>query len=527
MQEEEAGGSPEAEAVKRTFPLRAAGIDVGSNAMRLLIGEFTGPDTWVPLVEQRVPIRLGAEVFGPDGGTIGEAAMEAAVEALASFRQRMDELEVQCYRAAATSAVREARNGTKLVQRVREQAGIRLEVISGGEEARVVWLGVGGRVALAGRRWIMVDLGGGSVEVALAEGDAVLRTESHAMGSVRLLAELGDALRSPRRFRKLAGEYIATLVSRIAIDPGQVDGVIATGGNIEELARLAGAKGDDGVSRLPLDDLHTVIDELAELTSAQRIERYGLRPDRADVVLPAALVYERIGRLTNAEELLVPNVGMKEGLLLDAVNNVLRHTDHNDRQERDLLAGAVALGRRYLFDEAHARHVADLAVSLFDQLTNVHGLDRNARRILMAGALLHDVGQFISYRRHHKHSFYLISQASMPDLTPRETLLVAIVARYHRRAEPSTDHELFGDLDDEEQHDVTWLAALLRIADALDRQHRQHVVNVRARAGKDQLILEVVARGDVMLEEWSIAKKAQLITRAFGLKLEIRINDAD
>jgi exopolyphosphatase/guanosine-5'-triphosphate,3'-diphosphate pyrophosphatase len=508
------------------FPLRAAGIDVGSNAMRLLVAEFTGPTEWTVLAQQRVPVRLGACVFGRGRGRIEGDTLEAAMEALVSFRQRMNELDVTVYRAAATSAVREASNGAAFIQRVSADADILLETITGGEEARLVWLAIGSRIVVNAHQWVLVDLGGGSVEVALAEGDTVLWAESHAMGAVRVLAEFGQAARRPALFRRLVREYIHTLASRITQETTAGTSVIATGGNIEELARLSGAPVDGmDVARLPLRELERTIDRLADLSAEQRIERFGLRPDRADVILPAALVYERIALLTRSDELIVPNVGLKEGLLMDAAHNALQHVEHAARQQRDMMTGAIALGRRFTFDESHARHVAGLAAALFDQLATVHKLGEDDRRILLAAAVLHDIGQYVSYRKHHKHSYYLISNASLPDLTPRDTLLVALVARYHRRAEPRPGHEGFADLSKSEQGRIVWLAALLRIADALDRQHRQHVVRVDAKVDDDELRIDVHVRGDVLLEEWAIEKKARLFTRTLGLDLTLKIRE--
>jgi exopolyphosphatase/guanosine-5'-triphosphate,3'-diphosphate pyrophosphatase len=347
------------------------------------------------------------------------------------------------------------------------------------------------------------------------------------MGAVRVLAEFGQVARSPAKFRRLAGEYIDTLASRISLETIAGTRVIATGGNIEELAKLAGAPVNDmGVARLPLKELARTIDRLADLSAEQRIERFGLRPDRADVILPAALVYERIAHLTGTDELIVPNVGLKEGLLMDAMHNAWQHGEHAARQQRDMMTGAIALGRRFTFDEAHARHVADLAASLFDQLAGEHELDERDRHILLAAAVLHDIGQYISYRKHHKHSYYLINNASLPDLTPRDTLLVALVARYHRRAEPRASHDGFGDLSETERSRVVWLAALLRIADALDRQHRQHVIRVDATVDDDDLRIEVHVRGDVLLEEWAIEKKARLFTRTLGLDLTLKVRES-
>jgi exopolyphosphatase / guanosine-5'-triphosphate,3'-diphosphate pyrophosphatase len=306
--------------IRATFPLRAAAIDVGSNAMRLLVGEFTGSQSWVALAQKRIPVRLGASVFSPHGGRIDDEVLDAAVAGLVSFRQRMDELEAVVYRASATSATREASNGTVLVDRALREAGIRLEQIDGGEEARLVWLGVSSRLGPDVGRWAFVDLGGGSLEVGVGVGSDVAWSESHAIGSVRLLAELGDSAAAPRKFRRLATEYIDALMAHVTLEGGDVAGLAATGGNIEELARLGRAPVDDhGVARLSLSALDRTLDRIATLTTQQRIERLKLRPDRADVIVPAALVYHRVARLAGVDEITVSFAGLKDGLLLDAV----------------------------------------------------------------------------------------------------------------------------------------------------------------------------------------------------------------
>lgn len=505
-----------------SFPLRAAGIDIGSNAMRLVVGEFTAPGAWRVLAQQRVPVRLGASVFGAAGGRLDEVVIEAALAALATFRRQLDELDVGIYRGAATSAVREATNGADFLEQAHRTAGIRLELITSGEEARLVWRAVSDRVAVAGRRWVLVDVGGGSVEVALADGRDLLFAESHRMGTVRLLREFQHEQQRPEQFRRLVQEYVETLASTVAADGRGERGVVATGGNIEELARLCDARPDpSGGLRLPLADLETMIDELSAMTPAERIARYRLRPDRADVIVPAGLMYERVAHLARVDHLLVPGVGVREGLMLDAVDNAAAHREHVSRQERELASGAVALGRRYQFDEAHARHVARLSLQLFDQLQERHGLGEADRRILMTAALLHDIGQFIAHRRHHKHSYYLIAHSSLPDLEPAELQLVALVARYHRRAEPSKHHRGYADLDKRERRRVDRLAALLRIADALDRQHRQHVRQLTARVRDDTLVLRIDADADVALERWAVEKKGRLSRRALGLELRV------
>ncbi|HET6763813.1 MAG TPA: HD domain-containing protein, partial [Longimicrobiaceae bacterium] len=237
-------------------------------------------------------------------------------------------------------------------------------------------------------------------------------------------------------------------------------------------------------------------------------------------ILPAALVYERVAALSGAEKILVPGVGVKDGILIDLVEDLATHQEHEDRKDRRAWEGAISLGRRYLFDEAHATHVARLAGSLFDQLAPLHRLGPVERRLLSAAALLHDVGNFIGPKKHHKHSLYIIQQSEIPEFTPRETELIANLARYHRKGVPAAHHEAFTRLATDDRQRVVRLASILRIADALDREHLQAVTAVRARIARSRMALTLEGTGDLLLERWALRAKAGLFTEAFGLEVE-------
>ena len=259
------------------------------------------------------PVRLGHQVFV--NGRLAAETMDAAVKAFVSFRDQMDALEIRHLRAVATSAVREARNGALLVERIHRDSGIRLEIITGSEEARLVHLAVGSRIDLTGGQWIMADLGGGSVEVSLVDDSGMLWTESHTMGSVRLLEELSSVDQNPGQFQRLLQEYVAVLRIPAPARYWEPSGFIATGGNIEALAKLTAAQPDDrGVSSVPIDDLQSAIELLSRLSYRDRMERLDLREDRADVILPAGMVYLRLAELCGAKTILVPHVGVKEGI---------------------------------------------------------------------------------------------------------------------------------------------------------------------------------------------------------------------
>jgi exopolyphosphatase/guanosine-5'-triphosphate,3'-diphosphate pyrophosphatase len=342
------------------------------------------------------------------------------------------------------------------------------------------------------------------------------------MGSVRLLEELQVAGDEPGRFRRRLEEYASTLKVP-AVGRSRRAGFIATGGNIEALAKLADAPTDDrGVSRLRLDSLRKLIEQLARLSYRQRVTELGLREDRADVILPAATVYEQLCNQAGFDAIHVPYVGLKDGIIIDLVDDYARHEPHVERQEQIVLNGAIALGRRFRFDAAHGRHVARLALSIFDQLQDVHGLSRDDRRVLIAGAALHDVGLFINYRKHHKHSFYIISQSELPGLTPDEILMAANVARYHRKGEPAPHHEPYMALSESQRNRAGRLAAIVRIADALDREHLQSVREVRVSANDATATIEPLGGGDMLLEKWAVQRKVAFFEKVFGMRVKVK-----
>jgi exopolyphosphatase/guanosine-5'-triphosphate,3'-diphosphate pyrophosphatase len=358
------------------------------------------------------------------------------------------------------------------------------------------------------------------VEVSLVDDMGMLWTESHTMGSVRLLEELSAIDPDPKGFGALLKDYVSTL--RIP-DPAQYwspAGFVATGGNIEALAKLAGALPDDtGVAALPLPDLRSAIELLSRLSYQERVTQLHLREDRADVILPAATVYLHLATLAKATEIRVPGVGVKEGILLDLVDDLISHASHEVRQEQMLTKAAISLGRRFMFDEAHGLQVARLALSLFDQLPELHGLGGGDRRLLLAAAILHDIGAFISRKGHHKHSLYLLSRSELPGLSPNEMLMVANAARYHRKSLPAGRHTEFMRLSEKDQDRTTRLAALLRTADALDRGHLQHVDGVEAERDGDTVTLSLAGEGDFLLERWALARKKNLFEKTFGKTL--------
>ena len=494
---------------------RIASIDVGTNAIRFFAVEMEGDSVTRVLSEARFPVRFGHGVFS--AGRISADASAQALEGLERAAVQMKELGIQKYRAVATSAVRESPNRRELVRAVKRRTGISLEVISGSEEIRLVQVAVTRRLLLGADQWILVELGGGSVEVALVTSARILWSETHAMGAVRLLELFAPGGKETPDFLELLGEYSATIRLSPRVREAKARGFIGTGGNIEVLARIANGAAEEGdVRKLPLKGLRTVMEKLSRMTMQERMSAYDLRPDRADVIVPAAVVYSQLAELLGVSEILVPGGGIREGIIFDLADKlVVRRPASDDSTIED----AVALGRKYSFDEAHSVHVARLAGQLFDQLSAVHGLGSRDKRLLMAAAVLHDIGDFVSLKGHHKHSLYLISRAEISGFSQSEMFLIANIARYHRKSAPSVRHGEFALLSSADRERVRRLAAILRIADALDKEHREKIQQVEVRRKEGLIEIAAGRNGDLLLERWALEKKADMFRRVFGARV--------
>ncbi len=512
---------------RTSFPIRCAGMDVGSNALRLSIAEFKTPTQYKILERVRVPVRLGESVFHTN--RIDPATMEAALDAFRAFRRKMEHHGVVVHRAVATSATREAKNRAAFLERVHAETGLDLELIKGTEEARLVALGVRSRLSLDRGLSMILDVGGGSSEIALVGHGEILVVESHDVGGVRLLERVGSA--PPEKMLKLIQATLQS--SRFPIldffRRRRLARFVGTGGNIETIATMGaagatrgGARGaargeDRPPARVSLLRLRKILGTLARMTPAERVARYGLRPDRADVIVPAGAIFEYVATRIRAKEVWVPFVGLVDGVLID-VARAAGAEGMKALEVSQTRNAAMAVLKKYETDPKHALRVSALAVSLFDQLKPMHGLGKRDRLLMELAALLHEVGNFIGAAGHHRHAFYIIAQTPILGLSDEELLVVANVARYHRKAPPDLSHEGYRDLEERDRQRVRVLAGILRVADALDHDHRQRVTAVQAKPRGSELRLKVKTRGDVTLDEWSVGDKGDLFRDEFGLK---------
>jgi exopolyphosphatase/guanosine-5'-triphosphate,3'-diphosphate pyrophosphatase len=506
---------------------RIAAIDMGSNAIRFYVVETAGDSSYRVLENLREPIRLGGDVFLK--GTIREENIRKAEAAFRRFRQLLKGHGVQTVRAVATCATREASNADLLLSRLERASGIRVEVISGDEEARLIAQAVGKRIPLGKKSAMIVDLGGGSVEITFVENGRITLTDSHNFGAVRLLDMLSSAEEDLRSAGQLLGEYM-DLVGRKLSRRGNGKKAalfIATGGNIESIAAIPDAHAEPHPDypetvRIRAGNLRRLMEELSGMSLKSRMERFGLREDRADVILPACFVYHRIAELNGSEEILVPRVSLKDGLVQEILEQA-KGAEHLLDLREQVCVSCREMVSRYKLDQKHTEKVTELALSLFDQTEPLHGLGKQERIYLEAAALLHDVGYFISMQKHHKHSHYIIANSEIVGLTPAERLVVAGISRYHRKAVPDTAHAEFEALPKKDRATVSSLAAILRIADALDKEHNSAVRSVECRLQNGSLLLRAVSRKSCRLEALGVTANATMFRDHFGVDVKLTI----
>jgi exopolyphosphatase / guanosine-5'-triphosphate,3'-diphosphate pyrophosphatase len=508
-------------------------IDAGSNAIRVVVAELgatsRGPGELVRVEAERVPVRLGHGAF--TRGELARSTIDQAVAAFVHFRELFDRHGVEIYRAVGTSAVRSAINRDVLLHRLYHEAGIELEVIEGDEEARLVRKAVVHAFGVAAPRWVL-DLGGGSLEVNLRTGPD-WRGWSLPIGTVRLLETFGLGGAIADAEAGMVRRYAATLIHQVLPVGGRVgghgDAAIAAvcGGNADALARIVG----DGDPQRPGFELAALEKALPELLAADvdtRMARYAVRRDRAEVIGVAALVLATTARQLGLGRLVAPGVGIREAVLLELAEAAAEEKARAEGAiDKALLTAARSFANRMDHDTTHGEHVRRLARALFQQLGDVHQLPDELGVVLEVAALLHDVGEVVHTRGHHKHSEYMIRWGRIPGLDGTQRELVALLARCHRK--PTSDvRKVIAEaaLPKDRRGQVRRLAALLRLADGLDTGHRQRVDGVVVSRAGGAVVLDLTTRDGPGRDDALLVRKADLFEEEFGMPVQITVGPA-
>lgn len=497
---------------------KIAAIDIGSNAFRLTMGETDGAGKVKVNENIRIPVRLGEDVF--TRGRLLKLTIQEMEAAFERFQRLIEDAGVYTFRAVATSAMRDASNGQVAIDRIQASSGIKLEIIDSVEEARLVHLAVSHAMNLKDKRTLMVDIGGGSVEVSISNDDMISFTNSYNLGAVRLLKMMEKKDKSDhtaaQRIAKMAEPALRQIGKVIDNEPITV--FAGTGGSLEEIGRLTQRLFKTKSDRLIyLQELDHMVERLSGMTPADIGREFQLRPDRADVILAAAVVLQLIARQAHIQRIDIPNVSLREGILYDLAEE-LSSRPQPDRRAK-VLESALHMGHKYQFDEPHAALTARLAREMFQQLQPLHRLEENDLLLLEVGALLHDIGHFINTIDHDKHGYYLLRVNHLMGLSHREQVIVANLVRYHRGRTFFMEEADFKALPSEDRRTILKLSAILSLADGMDIHHTGRVQDISLEKTEAGWRLHLPTEQG--MEKWALEKRKALFEEVFGVTLQM------
>lgn len=507
-------------------PRPVAVIDIGTTLIRMAIAEIDEAGNVHTLERLSQAVSLGKDTFTL--GVIEKSTIEECVKVLKSYRERLDEYRISGddqIRVVATSAVREAGNRLAFLDRIYIATGFQVEPIDEAEVNRITYLGIAPFLktepALAEATTLVIEVGGGSTELLVVRDSDVVNSHSYRIGSLRLRETL-ETYRAPTaKTRAIMESQILRAVEQAAQQAPQDETLrmIALGGDVRFAASQLEPRWDrNRLAKVKISALERFTDDVLSLTEDELVQKHHLPFSDAESLGPALLAYVLFARAFKLNHLLVSNANLRDGLLQE----MAAHGAWTEEFGNQIIRSALDLGRKFEFNERHALHVAALSKILFNELQPEHMLPARYEVILYVAALLHEVGMFVGTTGYHKHSMYLISNSELFGLSEKDLLLVALVARYHRRASPKPTHSGYNTLDRDGRVAVAKLAAILRVADALEHSHSQRIREIHCEREPGRLLITVPHTDDLSLEQLALKQKGTLFEETFGMTVLLR-----
>jgi exopolyphosphatase / guanosine-5'-triphosphate,3'-diphosphate pyrophosphatase len=502
----------------KTPPQPVAVIDCGTSSVRATIAELRSDGVRV-LEDIHFPVDLSASFRSEK---LDRAAMDAVVEAFTGIMDTAKAYGIGRSRAVATTALREAGNSDVLVERLNQRLGVELEVIDSAEEARLYFEALRALLKRAGRKLpgitALIDVGGGSTCLSIIRAGKLAHSVDEHFGTLRLSAQFSD-LKDSTDYAITVDRFSHGAVRMMLgrLPEAKIENLVVNGPEMRRLLALLAPEAKGLIEPLPVASVEQFFHKMQALTPRARGELCGCEPHQASLLLPAASFLRHLGAQVGRDQVLVPQLTLRDGLLADFMPGA--HGPHHLDQET-LLAEAWQLVAKYGGNLEYAGNTASLSVQIFDQCRELHGLGERERTLLEFSALVHDIGSFINVRNRHKHTQYIINAADIPGLTRDEKEMVAHIARYHRRSQPQAHHMGFQSLSRRQRVVVSHLAAIVRLSYALDVERTQRIRKLRCEVADNRLLMHVDRR-QIALERWSIAGKAGMFQEVFGLEVVV------
>jgi exopolyphosphatase/guanosine-5'-triphosphate,3'-diphosphate pyrophosphatase len=508
----------------------AAFVDIGTNAVRLLVVRINPNSSYTIISQEKEVVRLGEQEFKDN--LLKPQAIERAIFVCRKFAELAKTYGANEIIAVGTSAIREANNQTDFLQKLLRETGLNVHVITGQEEARLIWLGVSSGIDIGEEKAIFIDLGGGSTEIAIGNQHEYFYLNSLRLGAIRLTGKfIGEGWTGHigygvyKKLKNYACRKVHVAKGRV-LECG-VRLAWGSSGTLINLAEISGKlfkKNLNGGSlTLSRKNLKKTASILCALSLEERKKLPAINPDRADIIIAGAAIIEAIMEEFGLEEIMISHRELRDGLLVDYLSNFegFRELQKAPTRKRSVLH----LGRSCNFDEKHSETVTSLALQLFDSAKQLglHTLGESEKDVLKHAATLHDVGDFLSFNDHHLHSHYIISNAELLGFDQREIQIMANIARFHRKKLPSKKALKDTELEEKTREAVVILSTFLRFAEKLDRSHCGLVKKAAfLTVNKDHVLLSFYSDSDCSFEEWSIIQNRQAFYEAFGKQLDVR-----
>jgi exopolyphosphatase/guanosine-5'-triphosphate,3'-diphosphate pyrophosphatase len=504
-------------------------IDIGTNSVRLLVVRLNPNLSYTILSRQKQQVRLGEGEFEDD--EIKPEAIERLIVVCRKFTDLARTFSTEEFVAVATSAMREAANQMAILHLLRQEARLDVRVISGREEARLIYLGVASGIHIGKRQAIFIDIGGGSTEIAVGNNRTYQYLESFQLGAIRLsnlyLPRENTGPVSSDQFKRIQHHVTETIIQSIrktrTLRPVLAIGSSGTVMNLAEIAqKTIRHNGNTGDPVLSARDLQKVIDLLCSLPLDQRRKIPGMNPERADIIIAGAAILDSFMKELGLDSILTSGRGLQDGLLVDYLSRIDEFPLLGDLSPRQ--RSVLQLGRSCGINEVHARTVTSLVLELFDSAKEqgLHNFGDTERELLEYATFLHDIGSFISYTNHHAHSYYIIRNSELLGFNDREITFMANIARYHRKKALTKKNPVIKELESRERNALFVLTTFIRLSESLDRSHTALIQHVRfTRTDRERVYLEVVARGDCQLEIWGVEAEKKAFEKIFGKQLVI------
>jgi len=513
------------QAAQKNASTAFAVIDIGSSSIRMTIAAIDKSGNAHPLEFLQQSLSLGRDTFTK--GSIAKNTIGDCVRVLRNFRRVTEEYGIthdDRIRAVATTAVREALNREAFIDRIYIATGFRVEVLNNADVTRLTYLSMRSLgtadPALARGRCVVCEIGGGSTELIVLQNGNIVSTLSLKLGTLRLREMLDNFNAQASQMRSLMESEIKRTIEQIvhAIPKGQVSHLVAIGSDVRFAAsQIVDNWKPDTFADVPCAKLEKLTTTLLSLSVNECVNAYHLSYPDAETIAPGLLFYAMLAKRLALKNIVASDISMRHGILVDMTKSGSADEDFR----RQIIRSAWEIAKKYQADEAHAKNVASLCATLFTNLTDEHQLESWYGLLLFTAAILHDTGIFVSTRSHHKHSMYIIQNSELFGLSQRDIFIVSLIARYHRKASPKIIHPEYASLDREGRLAVAKLAAILRIADSLDRSHSQRIDAITCRMEKDMLYIGVSGIDDLTLEELGINNKGDMFEEVYGLNVAL------